>query len=99
MFDPWHNARDHYYLCNGSWGGAWYDVPKEVVVLHWNYDRFEGQSPRFAAHGFTQVMVGRGPDASPLAAKEPDVPNVVGVMNFIAPSLEEFAEMIWGAVK
>jgi hypothetical protein len=100
MFDPWHNARDHYYLCNGSWVGAWYDVPKEVVVLHWNYDRFEGQSPRFfAAHGFTQVMVGRGPDVRDWLLRNPDVPNVVGVMNFIAPSPEEFAEMIWGAVK
>jgi hypothetical protein len=97
MFDPWHNARDHYYLCNGSWVGAWYDIPKEVIVLNWNYDRFEGQSPRFfAANGFTQVVLGRGPDVRDWLLKNPDVPNVVGVMNFIAPSLEEFAEMIWG---
>ena len=30
MFDPWHNAQDDYSLCNGSWAGTWYGVPRDV---------------------------------------------------------------------
>jgi len=97
MFDPWHNARDNYYFVNGSWSDTWDEVPKHVVVMNWNYTRFDGQSPRFfAERGFSQIIVGGGPEVGDWLRKNPNVPNIVGVLNFIAPSLEGFAQTTWG---
>lgn len=71
MFDPWHNARDDYYLCNGSWVGAWYGLPREVTVMQWNYMPHEGKSPHFfAAQGFRQIILLRRRSGSILPAQE-----------------------------
>jgi hypothetical protein len=96
MFDPWHNAQDDYYLCNGSWVGTWYGLPRDVIVMQWNYTAHEGKSPRFfAAQGFRQIILGDGPGVAQWLRANPDVRNIVGVFNFIAPSLEGFAEATW----
>jgi hypothetical protein len=58
--------------------GAWYEVPKDVIVLNWDCERFEDQSPRFvAANGFTQLLVGRGRDMRDWLLKNRDVPNIL----------------------
>ena len=96
MFDPWHNARDNYYLCNGSWVGSWYHLPRDVIVMNWNYSGYDGKSPRFfARNGFSQIMVGTGPDIAKWLSANPDTPKVIGVFNFIAPSLDGFANLLW----
>ena len=38
MFDPQHNARDHYYYVEGDLTGSWKDLPRSITVLNWNLD-------------------------------------------------------------
>jgi len=35
MFDPNHNARDKYYLIEGSFDGTWNYIPKDLVIACW----------------------------------------------------------------
>ena len=37
MFDPTHNARDHYYYVEGNLAGSWKGLPASVGVLNWNH--------------------------------------------------------------
>ncbi len=39
MFDPNHNARDKYYLINGSFHGTWNYLPKDLVIACWYYEK------------------------------------------------------------
>ena len=64
MFDPYHNARDHYYYVEGDLTGSWEKVPANVTILNWNLDHlqeslawFAGQDPRQrVAH--SQIIAG-----------------------------------------
>ncbi len=38
MFDPHHNARDHYYYVEGDLTGSWKGLPANITVLNWNLD-------------------------------------------------------------
>src|SRR5262249_22439080 len=46
MFDPHHNAVDHYYLVNGTLEGSWKGLPPDVGIANWNGDK-AGESLRF----------------------------------------------------
>ncbi len=35
MFDPFHNARQHYYLVNGSYAGSWEGLPDDAGIINW----------------------------------------------------------------
>lgn len=39
MFDPNHNAHDHYYLARGGMHGTWEGLDPDVVVATWFYDK------------------------------------------------------------
>ena len=39
MFDPNHNARDKYYLIEGSFDGTWNYIPKDLVIACWYYEK------------------------------------------------------------
>jgi hypothetical protein len=58
MFDPNHNAVDHYYLVNGSWKGSWEGLPKDVVVANWNGGKAAASLKFFADRGHPQVIAG-----------------------------------------
>jgi len=36
MFDPYHNARDHYYYVEGDLAGSWKGLPANVAIMNWN---------------------------------------------------------------
>jgi hypothetical protein len=56
MFDPNHNARDDYYLVNGSLKGSWEGLPKDVVIATW---RGKSETLKFFAdRGHAQVLCG-----------------------------------------
>ncbi len=53
MFDPGHNARDHFYQVEGALGQSWKGLPAEVTVMNWNLEHlrnslvwFSGDDPR-----------------------------------------------------
>ncbi len=37
MFDPYHNAHNHYFYVEGDVAGSWKGLPAEVGVLNWNH--------------------------------------------------------------
>ncbi len=36
MFDPFHNAHDHYFLVRGTLAGSWKGLSPETIVFNWN---------------------------------------------------------------
>ena len=58
MFDPHHNARDGFYLVNGTLAGSWEGLPRDMLVINWNSGK-PADSPRFFAdRGHEQVLAG-----------------------------------------
>jgi hypothetical protein len=104
MFDPYHNAVDNYYLVNGSLKGA--TVPREVMVVNWNFGKRAESLKHFAQLGHLQVIAGYY-DAPPDQITrwldtviEQKINTVDGVMyttwNRNFSDLEEFARIVKG---
>jgi hypothetical protein len=104
MFDPYHNARDDYYLVNGTWAGAWEGLPRDAVIANWYFEQRRKNMPWFARRGHPQLLAGYY-DSKPerirdwLADAEA-IPNVTGVMyttwEHRYDDLEAFARAAWG---
>jgi len=58
MFDPFHNAVDHYYLVNGSMADSWKGLEPEVDIMNWNFGKRDQSLAFFAAQGHRQVLAG-----------------------------------------
>jgi hypothetical protein len=58
MFDPHHNAVDHYYLVNGSFAGSWNGLPADVIIANWNSGKAALSLKWFADRGHPQVLAG-----------------------------------------
>jgi hypothetical protein len=58
MFDPWHNARDHFYYVEGDLRGSWEGLPKSVTLMNWNGPRRRASLAWFASRGNKQVIAG-----------------------------------------
>lgn len=58
MFDPHHNARENYYLVNGSFAGSWEGLPPEVIIANWYYDKRLENMPFFQSRGHRQLFAG-----------------------------------------
>lgn len=56
MFDPRHNARDQYYLVNGSLSGSWNGLPSDVLIVNWNSTAPAASLRWFAERGHRQVI-------------------------------------------
>jgi hypothetical protein len=86
MFDPMHNAVDHYYAVNGSLAGSWEGLDKDVGIVNW-HGGLKGKNCRFFAdRGLRQILSGyydSDEDGSRIAewlANARDVPGIVGAM-------------------
>ncbi len=84
MFDPFHNAVKDYYLVNGDLAGAWEGLPKDVVVMNWNFGKRAESLKFFADRENKQIIAGYYDDdpaqlAQWLSATE-GVSGVIGVM-------------------
>lgn len=58
MFDPYHNAVDHYYLVNGTLAGSWEGLPRSVTIANWNGGKRRESLRFFADRGHRQVLAG-----------------------------------------
>jgi hypothetical protein len=58
MFDPNHNAKKKYFLINGSFQGTWNYIPKDLVMVCWDYDNREKGLGFFSKLGFRTLGAG-----------------------------------------
>ncbi len=58
MFDPLHNAVEHFYAVNGSLTGSWKGLDKDVGIVNW-YGSLQGKNCQFFADlGLNQILSG-----------------------------------------
>lgn len=69
MFDPHHNARDHYYLARGDFAGSWEGVDPSVTIVPWYFEKRAESLKFFAGRGHRQVIAGYY-DSDPGAVRE-----------------------------
>ena len=86
MFDPLHNAVDHFYAVNGSLQGSWKGLDKDVGIVNW-YGSLQGKNCKFFADlGLKQILSGYydgDDDGAAITAwrnNTKDVPGIVGAM-------------------
>ncbi len=84
VFDPYHNAHDHYCLVRGDLTGTWEGLDRDVIIANWYFDRREENMPWFAARGHRQLIAGYY-DKMPERARDwletaRKIPGVVGIM-------------------
>ena len=73
MFDPNHNAGKRHYLVEGDFNNSWEYIPKELVVVCWNYSIRNKSLRHFSKNGFP-VMAAAYYDAD-------DLENPMGWLN------------------
>jgi hypothetical protein len=85
MFDPHHNAVDHYYLVNGSLKGSWGGLPREVIIANWNSGKARESLSWFAAQGHRQLIAGYydADDLSELQKWKTAAASIEGVFGFM----------------
>jgi hypothetical protein len=106
MFDPHHNAIDHYYLVNGDLAGSWEGLTRDVIVVNWNFGVREESLKFFADRGQKQLLAGfYDADAGQIGewlkvARQQKIRGVIGVMYTTwkqdYSQLREFAEVVNG---
>jgi hypothetical protein len=83
MFDPNHNARDRYYLVEGTLEGSWEGLDPGVIVVDWYFGKRDASMKWFADRGHRQVIAGYydgGHDTGAWLESASRVPNVLGIM-------------------
>jgi hypothetical protein len=55
VWDPFHNAHDHYSLVRGDLTGCWEGLDRDVIVANWYFDRREESLAWFASRGHRQI--------------------------------------------
>jgi len=86
MFDPMHNAVDHYYAANGTLRGSWEGLDPDVGVVNW-FGGLEGRNATFfAERGLRQMLAGyydaddTGEGIDEWLDRTARVPGIVGAM-------------------
>ena len=86
MFDPMHNAVDHYYAVNGTLAGSWKGLDKGIGIMNW-HGGLKGKNCQFFADmGLRQILCGyydSDEDGSAIAQwlqNTAHVPGVIGAM-------------------
>jgi len=106
MFDPMHNAVEHYYAVNGSLAGSWRGLDKDVGIVNWNGGLRGKNCQFFADLGLKQILSGyydSDEDGSGIAewqAGAKGVPGIVGAMYTTwedkYDALGRWAKRAWG---
>jgi hypothetical protein len=99
MYDPLHNAVDHYALVRGGLGGSWEGLARDVTVVNWNRNQARRSLRFFAGRGHRQVIAGyydgRPEDVVRWLRAARGVAGIEGVMyttwRSASDDLEEFA--------
>lgn len=86
MFDPMHNAVDHFYAVNGSLAGSWKGLDKDVGIVNW-HGGLKGKNCKFFADlGLKQILSGyydhdeNGAEISTWLQNTKGIPGIVGAM-------------------
>ena len=58
MFDPHHNAVDHYWLTRGTMRGSWEGLGQDVGIGNWNSGSRQQSLRFFAGRGHPQIIAG-----------------------------------------
>lgn len=106
MFDPMHNAVDHYYAANGPLAGSWKGLDKGIGIMNWNGGLKGKDCPFFADMGLRQMLSGYydgDEDGTAIAEwlrNTASVPGIVGVMYTTwqdkYDALDPWAAKAWG---
>jgi hypothetical protein len=86
MFDPQHNAVDHFYAVNGSLKGSWEGLDPGIGIVNWHGGLMGKNCRFFADRGLKQILSGYydgDEDGSAIAqwlANTQGIPGVVGAM-------------------
>jgi len=106
MFDPYHNATDHFYLVNGSLKGSWKGLDKDVGIVNWNGGGGAKDVKFFADLGLKQVLSGyydgdeNGEGIQKWIAGSEGLRGVVGAMyttwNDNYAPMDVWAQKAWG---
>ena len=106
MFDPQHNAVDHFYAVNGSLRESWKGLDKDVGIVNW-HGGLKGKNCQFFADlGLKQILSGYydgDEDGSGIAGWRDNakaVPGIVGAMYTTWEdkygAMEAWARKAWG---
>ncbi len=83
MFDPQHNAVDHYYAVNGSLAGSWKGLDPDVGIVNW-HGGLEGKNCQFFADlGLRQILAGYYDGDSDGAAIRRWLANTAGIKGIV----------------
>jgi hypothetical protein len=106
MFDPYHNARDDFYLVNGSFSKSWEGLDRRVVVMKWGEPEKAARSIEFFSKRGNRVMIAAfydedvGENRTAWARAVSGAPRLDGVMYTTWRAdysrLEGFAKAWWG---
>jgi len=106
MFDPMHNAVDHYYAVNGSLAGSWKGLDPDVGIVNWHGGLKGKNCPFFADLGLRQILSGYydgDEDGSAIAEWIDATKGVKGIVGAMYTTWEDkygamdaWAERAWG---
>jgi len=109
MFDPMHNAIDHYFAVNGTLAGSWKGLDKDVGIVNWHGGLMGKNCQFFADLGLKQILSGyydsdeNGDAIRQWMDNTKSIPGVEGAMyttweaKYGAMAL--WAQKAWGSVK
>jgi hypothetical protein len=109
MFDPLHNAVDHFYAVNGSLDGSWKGLDPGIGIVNWNGALLGKNCPFFANLGLKQILSGYydGDEDGSAIAKWLDntkgIPGIEGAMYTTwddkYDAMDVWARKAWGGGK
>jgi hypothetical protein len=107
MFDPQHNAVDHYYAVNGSLKGSWEGLDRGIGIVNWHGGLMGRNSRFFAERGLRQILSGyydadeNGSTIARWLANTRGIPGIVGAMYTTwedrYDAMDAWARKAWGA--
>ena len=106
MFDPQHNAVDHFYAVRGSLANSWKGLDKDVGIVNW-HGGLKGKNCQFFADlGLKQILSGyydSDEDGSQIAEWRKNAKSVPGVVGAMYTTWEDkydamsvWAKQAWG---
>lgn len=107
MFDPMHNAVDHYYAVNGPLAGSWKGLDPSIGIVNW-HGGLKGKNCKFFADlGLKQILSGYydgDEDGSAIASwieNTRGIPGIVGAMYTTWEdkygAMDAWAQKAWGS--
>ena len=106
MFDPLHNAVDHFYAVNGPLKDSWKGLDKDVGIMNWN-GGLKGKNCQFFADlGLKQMLSGyydsddSGSAIAEWISNTRGIPGIVGAMYTTwedkYDAMDVWAQKAWG---